>query len=304
MAYKRRHKMSDRYIVEQLLSLAPNGKFHFEEGSCVSVDLTDATNPFVGVVRFSEDKKKIHRLLSNLEKIKQLNLQKNCFNEPIEINSSNLIRLNLSSNYMKRTPSCIKYAFKIEDLELGVNELDEFPDWAAHKSLRTLRLHKNRLSEIPDISNCMGLSVLNIYFNNFKSIPPCIWNLKNITFFSWGVSGVSEIPEEISRWKDLKYLSFVSSKLERLPDCICDLKKIVGLRLQKNKLRYLPDKIGSLSSLEHLTVFDNFICDLPASFFDLRLKKLNLGMNPLGADLMRSAAKVSSDFFFGREIGK
>jgi Leucine-rich repeat (LRR) protein len=296
--------MSDRDVVKQLQSLAPSGKFHFEEDSCVSVDLTDATNPLVGVVRFSEDKKRIHRLLSKLEKIKQLNLQKNCFNEPIEINATNLIKLNLSSNYMKRTPSCIKYAFKIEDLELGVNELNEFPDWAAHKSLRILRLHKNKLAELPDISNCVGISILNVYFNNFKRIPSCIWNLKNITFFSWGVSGVSEIPEEIFRWKELRYLSFVSSKIERLPDCICNLKNIIGLRLQKNKLKSLPDNIGNLSNLEHLTIFDNFVCNLPSSFFDLRLKKLNLGMNPLNSDLMQSAAKVSSDFFFGRKIGK
>ena len=270
----------------------------------MSVDLTDATNPFFGIVRFSEDKKKIHRLLSKLEGVRWLNLRKNCFNEPIEVNTSNLTRLNLSSNYMKRIPNCIRYALRIEDLELGVNQLDEFPDWAVHESLRILKLHKNKIVELPDISNCANMSVLNLYFNNFKRLPESIWNLKNITFFSWGVSGVSEVPEDILGWRELRYLSFVSSKIEHLPDCICDLKNIVGLRLQKNKLKSLPDRIGNLSNLEHLTVFGNCVSDLPSSFFDLRLKKLNLGMNPLRSDLMASASKISSDFFFGRKVGE
>jgi len=296
--------MSDRHVIEKMLSLAPCGRFRFEGDFCVSVDLTDATNPFVGVVRFSEDKKKIIRLLSKLEKIEHLNLQKNCFNEPVEINPNKLISLNLSSNYMKKVPRCIGFAFNLEELELGVNELDQFPEWLLHPKLKLLKIHKNNISELPDLSGCSNLEVLNLYFNKFRTIPECVWSLEKMFFFSWGVSGVNEIPESISKWKNLHYLSFVSSKVEQLPDCICDIKHLRGLRLQKNRIRCLPDRIGMLSELEHFTIFSNLVSALPRSFFDLNLKKLNLGMNPLNDDDFELASKISSDFFFGREIRK
>lgn len=296
--------MSDRDVVGKILSLAPDGRFFFDGDFCVSVDLTDATDPFFGIVRFSEDKKEIVRLLSRLEKIESLNLRKNCFNEPIEINASNLIRLNLSSNYMKRVPECIRFAYNLEELELGVNELYQLPEWSLHKNLKVLKIHKNNISHLPNLGACSSLEVLNLYFNRFRTIPDCIWNLENMSFFSWGVSGLSEIPYDISRWKNLRYLSFVSSKIEHLPDCICDIKHLKGLRLQKNRIRFLPKRIGMLSELEHLTIFSNLVSILPISFFDLRLKKLNLGMNPLSLDDIRSASKISSDFFFGGEVGK
>lgn len=271
----------DRLLAEKLLALVPGAHIQFEGDTCVGVHLVDPSHLYHGLARqhSPSDKKEILHLISGLSGLRYLDLRKNRFGPIPDLGLQLLEYVDLGSNYMGSVPYWL-YGLNLIYLNLGVNELRSLPDWIAdYPSLRVLKLHKNVLTDASPVANLKSLSFLNLYFNRIKRMPSFLWELPEINFFSWGVSGVEELPEGVGNWKKLEWLSLVANHIEKLPEAICDLTQLRGMRLHKNRLTALPERIGDLQRLEQLTLYRNQLQSLPESFSRLRLKKLNLAHN-------------------------
>ena len=285
--------MKDRDIVNEIVKIVPSAKFTFDGDDCVSAVFTNPASTFYGVLRLypSSEKMRVLRYVSDLENLQYLDLRKNKLLK-VDLGLCNLRHLDLGSNYLGVVPSWMR-GNKLQFLNLGVNELAVLPDWFGEFSgLRILKLHKNRISDFSVLSGMMDLRELNLYFNKVGDIPGFIFYFGEMRFFSWGMSSLGILPEEIGMWKRLEYLSLVGNRLRFLPDSLCGCSEMVGMRLCKNMLEYLPERIGDLKKLREISLYKNRLTCLPDSFDFLKLKKCNLAGNLLGGDVV-----VKSDWF-------
>lgn len=271
--------MSDRETIEDLLRLVPRGKFQIDNDICLGVHLFNESDIWGGLARHSKEKRKILKLISKLENLRYLDLRKNRFGPITDLGLQKLEYVDLASNYMTEIPKWLKNC-PLKYLNLGVNEISNLPDWISEfKQLIVLKLHKNQIKNADSIYGLNNLNFLNLYFNQMKAIPSFVWQIKQLEFFSWGVSAIKTLPKEISNLNNLKWLSMVGNKIEELPDEFCQLFNLVGVRLHKNRLHKLPENIGNLQKIEQLTLYHNRLSCLPESFQKLNLKKLNLAHN-------------------------
>ena len=273
--------MNDQTTVKRLRTYVPDGHFQFEDNLCVGVHLVDPTCLYHGQIRHltPSDKKEVLRLISKLESLKYLDLRKNRLGPIPFLGLQKLEYVDLASNYMGEVPNWL-HGLPLQYLNLGVNLIKTVPDWFSEfTEIKVLKLHKNNIRTVEPIRPCKQLTFLNLYFNWMKEIPNLVWSLKELEFFSWGVSGIESLPEEIGQWKKLKWLSMVANKITHMPDSFCELLELRGARLHKNHLESLPEDIGNLHKLEQLTLYKNNLKSLPPSFRKLNLKKLNLARN-------------------------
>jgi Leucine-rich repeat (LRR) protein len=271
--------MSDKDVVLRILHYVPDATFEFENDNCIYAKLNNKKNIFYGCIRTCKQKNEILLLLRKLENLKFLDLRKNRICSMPDMCFKNLIHLDLASNYLTEVPAWVKHN-NIEFLNLGVNNLKLIPDWISKFSnLKVVKLHKNKLFDVSSISACTNIQVLNLYLNKMREIPSFIWKFKKMQFFSWGLTNIDFLSNEISNWKNLQWLSLVANKITVLPDEICELKQLKGMRLNKNKIEKLPSNIGQLQNLQELSLHKNCLKELPESFQKLNLKKLNLSYN-------------------------
>jgi Leucine-rich repeat (LRR) protein len=121
---------------------------------------------------------------------------------------------------------------------------------------------------------------LNIFLSGIDLFPTEILDLYLLEVLTFGVTRAKSVGG-LASLPNLRWLTLTVNKIETLPDDICSLKKLEGLQLAKNHLMGLPDRIGELDKLKYLTLYSNRISQVPESFFDLKLRKLNLALNPI-----------------------
>ncbi len=260
----------DRDTVDAILAIVP-ATATFRDDHCVSLKLTGGI--LGGLVR-RIDKVPVLRLVSRLERLEELDLRRNRCGELPDLGLRCLTWLDLGSNYMGSVPDWIR-PLPLKYLNLGVNELKVIPDWIGELPLTTLKLHKNQIKCVDAIAP-LKLNSLNLYLNGLKQFPKCIWDF-DLHTFSWGVSGVTVLPE--IPWKNLEWFVCIANRIERLPNSFCDLSKLKGAFLNKNRLTCLPERIGELQSLKHLFLYKNRIQWVPESFGHLRLERFNMDKN-------------------------
>jgi Leucine-rich repeat (LRR) protein len=281
--------MQDREIVKRILSHVP-AHATFDQDRCIGLDFTDEGYAYCGLLRNHPSQDKVLELIGYLN-LKHLNLRKCRLKSlPDYGHMMELEHLRLGSNYLGYVPQWIR-GKKLRYLDLGVNELTELPYWISEFPLETLKVHKNKIREIPNLSHIQSLKFLNLYLNRFKSIPTWVFDLANIEVFSWGISGVTIMPEEIGSWKKLTWLTFVANKIKEVPDSFCELHNLVGARLHKNKLEHLPNGMSEMKSLKQLTLYRNNLSRLPDDFHLIEFDKLNIGLNSF-----ESKPKVQSNW--------
>ena len=241
-----------------------------------SLSFYDTESIFENTIRHNSDKHNIVSYYADMKNLTHVNLRKCRLNFLPEFKSKCIEFLDLSCNNLTSIPD---WVFKLENLKylnVGSNLLTHLPD-TCHMSLETLKVHKNKLSKL---KTCKTLRFLNLYLNNFEYIPDVSY-CEKLEFLSYGMTNISKLPCWITSFVHLKWLSLVVNKIETLPNNFHLLSRLKGVRLAKNNLSSLPDEIGALSDLEELTLYANNLNTLPESFFDLKLKKLNLSKNKI-----------------------
>ncbi|MBP6334831.1 MAG: leucine-rich repeat domain-containing protein [Bacteroidia bacterium] len=118
---------------------------------------------------------------------------------------------------------------------------------------------------------------LDLSRRRLDSLPPELFQLKNLRELNLSRNKLEIIPPEISSLSKLEHLDLSNNNLVRLPDEIGQLSQLVYLGLNRNVIETLPATIGSLSNLEVLELWDNELNGVPDEIGDLKkLKVLEL----------------------------
>uniref|UniRef100_A0A8C9S715 Scribble planar cell polarity protein n=1 Tax=Scleropages formosus TaxID=113540 RepID=A0A8C9S715_SCLFO len=155
----------------------------------------------------------------------------------------------------------LSFLVKLEQLDLGSNELEVLPDTlGALPNLRELLLDRNHLSALPpELGNLRRLVCLDVSENRLEQLPP-----------------------ELSGLLALTDLLLSQNLLELLPDTLGSLKQLSILKVDQNRLTHLTDSIGECENLSELVLTENLLQTLPRSMGKLKkLNNLNVDRNRL-----------------------
>ena len=134
----------------------------------------------------------------------------------------------------------------------------------------------------PEIYELKNLTALGIARNRLTSLPPEISKLKNLTSLNISGNQLTSLPYEISELKNLKILGVSGNQLTSLPVEISELKNLTSLDISRNQLTSLPPDISKLKSLTSLFVFENKLTSLPSGIIELKnLSSLFISFNQL-----------------------
>lgn len=134
------------------------------------------------------------------KKFETLKLHKNLISYLPEINTQNLIFLNLYQNNMKKIPNFIWYAKKLEFFSWGNSEVFDLPAEIGNLSnLIWLSFVCNKISFIPEeFCNLSKLRGARFTKNNIEYLPKNIENLKNLEEMLLFKNKIKEIPTYLS----------------------------------------------------------------------------------------------------------
>uniref|UniRef100_A0AAQ6A077 Protein scribble homolog n=1 Tax=Amphiprion ocellaris TaxID=80972 RepID=A0AAQ6A077_AMPOC len=157
----------------------------------------------------------------------------------------------------------LSFLVKLEQLDLGSNELEVLPDTlGALPNLRELWLDRNQLS----------------------SLPPELGNLRRLVCLDVSENRLEELPSELNGLLALTDLLLTQNLLEVIPDSIGCLKQLSILKVDQNRLTLLTDSIGECENLTELVLTENLLQSLPRSLGKLKkLTNLNVDRNRLGS---------------------
>jgi Leucine-rich repeat (LRR) protein len=247
-----------------------------EDEKCVEISFYDEADVFGGTIKKHPQKRYIIETVSLLPHLKKLDLRKCKLGQLPKMSSRTLNFLDLSSNDLDTFPDWI-IGQPLTYLNLGANSLRSVPDLYS-LPLEVLKLHKNPIDVMPRVGN--AIKSLNLFLTKLPCFPNSVLDMLNLEVFTFGVTDMDYLPS-LAGLQNLRWLTLTLSEIDTLPDDICSLSRLEGLQLAKNKLIQLPDRIGDLQNLRAMTLYSNKISELPVSFYELKLKKLNLACNPL-----------------------
>lgn len=241
---------------------------------CTELSLHRDASIFGGTIRHYSptDKKSILALIGRLERLQKLNLRKNNLGT-VDLPLTQLVDLNLGSNQLETVPEWLRRC-PLQHLHLGANDLTDLPEWISAFPLQTLKIHKNFIAKVPHLPPT--LQVLNLYLNEIKTLPP-LEHLKELTYLCFGALPLTDFEFDFPK---LEWLTITLTNLAELSPTILH-SPVKGARLVKNKISKLPAEIGKMQTLTNLFLYDNLLSEVPGSFYELPLRKLNLARNPL-----------------------
>uniref|UniRef100_A0A665U379 Protein scribble homolog n=1 Tax=Echeneis naucrates TaxID=173247 RepID=A0A665U379_ECHNA len=170
--------------------------------------------------------------------------------------------VHIYNSYFQKILS-LSFLVKLEQLDLGSNELEILPDTlGALPNLRELWLDRNQLS----------------------SLPPELGNLHKLVCLDVSENRLEDLPSELNGLLALTDLLLTQNLLEVIPDSIGCLKQLSILKVDQNRLTHLTDSIGECENLTELVLTENLLQSLPRPLGKLKkLTNLNVDRNRLGS---------------------
>uniref|UniRef100_A0AAQ6A9R6 Protein scribble homolog n=1 Tax=Amphiprion ocellaris TaxID=80972 RepID=A0AAQ6A9R6_AMPOC len=176
----------------------------------------------------------------------------------------------------------LSFLVKLEQLDLGSNELEVLPDTlGALPNLRELWLDRNQLSSLPpELGNLRRLVCLDVSENRLEELPSELNGLLALTDLLLTQNLLEVIPDSIGCLKQLSILKVDQNRLTLLTDSIGEfpltslprslgkLKKLTNLNVDRNRLGSVPKELGGCASLNVLSLRDNRLGKLPAELAD------------------------------------
>lgn len=170
--------------------------------------------------------------LKKLENLKFLYIQNNHI-ESIELGSEKLLKVDCSSNKIKKLPS-LKKLTKLTSLNCSRNELDTLPNLMSNMELVNLIAGHNNISKLPKLTNLTNLVELDLSYNELEKVDGLnnLHNAKSIKLNSNGISKISDF----SKLKHLKEIYLDHNSLTTCESFI-HVNKDVKIYLKNN---YIP----------------------------------------------------------------
>nr|XP_036879223.1 protein scribble homolog isoform X6 [Manis javanica] len=178
---------------------------------------------------------------------------------------ANLVTLELRENLLKSLPASLSFLVKLEQLDLGGNDLEVLPDTlGALPNLRELWLDRNQLSALPpELGNLRRLVCLDVSENRLERLPSALGGLVLLTDLLLSQNLLQRLPDGIGQLKQLSILKVDQNRLCEVTEAIGDCENLSELILTENLLTALPHSLGKLTKLTNLNVDRNRLEVLP-----------------------------------------
>ncbi|MCX6581321.1 MAG: leucine-rich repeat domain-containing protein [Candidatus Aminicenantes bacterium] len=246
--------------------------------------------------------------LSNLTRLKILNLGNNSLSDhiPFELgNLSNLEYLYLDNNILRLyIPRELSNLSKLQCLDLSSNQLmwGIPPELGDLSRLEYLDLSSNPLREsIPiQLGKLSNLRVLSLHGARLSgSIPSQLGDLRNLNILYLYENELSgNIPPELGNLINLTELDLHWNQLNgMIPSQLGNLSKLTSIDLRANQLNgSIPSQLGNLSNLTMLDLWDNRLSGcIPSELGNLsNLKRLYLDENQLSGSIPFELGNLSN----------
>ena len=202
--------------------------------------------------------------LESLDKVTDLRILSNEESFPIEAVQRKFFKtLNISfhrSGRMKHTIPVLNNLPLLVSLRISADKLAYLPDTIAELTrLEKLFVNRSNLKVFPDKVNASlrKLKVLQLDGNSFSLLPKL-----------WGC-------------KMLKHLNLAGAPIESCVPFTSQLNSLKTLNVSECRLMTFPESLLQLNKLEDLDISNNNISDLPTSWNNIQLLKLNIADNSL-----------------------
>jgi len=133
----------------------------------------------------------------------------------------------------------------------------------------------NQFREFCESEKIFDIKHVNLDGWNLESIPPEIFNLKNLKSLSLEFNHITEIAHDISKLTSLKYLYLCYNCLKTLPENIGLLNSLKSLNIIHNNISNLPNSMENLKNLKYIYVRGTQINQTPEFLKNARLDKFN-----------------------------
>lgn len=187
-----------------------------------------------------------------------------------------LTRLNLSFNRLRKISSDVQYLSKLIVLDVGHNKLDSLPlELREAVHMRELYASHNLIASFSGhIYKLVELERLDLSHNLFTDLPMETGNLELLKEL-----GIFEVG--ISRLTCLVFLDVSHCLLDTWPAQVQQLETLQELYLSHNHIPSVPDDIADMHSLHTLHLQHNMITELPSGIFNMALKELLVHHNQI-----------------------
>jgi len=175
--------------------------------------------------------------------------------------------LKLASNKIPSVPDSIGDMKSLEQVDLSMNRLTEFPSCLLPLThLTSILLSSNEIPAIPDgIGNLTNLNKLEMRNNKLEALPDTMGALVKLQFLILEGNSLKALPESLTKLTLLRDLNVRSNKLKTLPR---EIGKWAGLRrliADYNELESWESDLTGMDALEEVDVRHNKLTALPAS---------------------------------------
>lgn len=284
LALQEKHLVFKLDLSDQDLTIIPREVFLFENLEYLVLDRNNIINPVfpsnkllsLKYLSITENGIREFRISHDcLGELKELYLDLNELIEYPEINNSfiELITLSVRNNFITTLPNEDLNLSRVRFLYLDSNPLKNAENAFTYSArIERLSLFNTHLKTIPENLQLKQLTKLVVSSNPL--------NLKGI---------ISDL------FPNLEYLeiSYVKVKSSTDLSTITSLRSLKYLVAEDMGLITLPSEINNMKKLREISLLRNSIVDLPNSFYQLKLKLINLEMNPLSE---KTKSKLDSGF--------
>eukprot|EP00602_Paraphysomonas_sp_CaronLab_P011789 CAMPEP_0185042626 /NCGR_PEP_ID=MMETSP1103-20130426/42460_1 /TAXON_ID=36769 /ORGANISM="Paraphysomonas bandaiensis, Strain Caron Lab Isolate" /LENGTH=458 /DNA_ID=CAMNT_0027582727 /DNA_START=8 /DNA_END=1384 /DNA_ORIENTATION=+ len=267
VVYKTLEKCADKKqdnvcLAGMKLSMLPNF-FQISEELYNLVDINLSRNQL-----FNGDH--VFGVLSQLEKLKKLNLSCNALNGVLHESvgdMKSLEVLHLDSNQLTGFPSNTDGWTNLKTLTASDNFIKVIPEEAiAWVSVVYINLRNNKIEALPGqiVRSWTKIERLYLSLNKIKELPDEIGYCQKIVELDMCSNVLDVVPSGIAMCTQLVLLNLAANKIATLPtDMFSTLVQLRDIQLYKNKLTALPPEIGNLKSLRRLSLSSNNLRALP-----------------------------------------
>lgn len=241
-------------------------------------------------------------VLSQLKKLRRLNLSNNCLNGRLHDSMCDLTELevlHLDNNQLTMFPGRTHLWTKLHTLTFADNAVQELPQEAAHwKSLQYINMKSNRIVELPGaaLQSWTLVERLSASFNKLKALPETISFCQKLVELDLCNNLLEGVPAELAMCRDLQILNLACNKIQELPvELFQSLAMLKDLQLYKNKISTLPPEVGNLRALSRLSLSSNNLKALPEEIGAcINLKELYINNNAKFAVIPGTAGHLRS----------
>ncbi len=139
---------------------------------------------------------------------------------------------------------------------------------------------------LSDVRNLDSVYVLKMNYRRLKTIPPKVFEMRNLRILDLGCNFIDSIPPGIERLANLEVLDMRRNRIRTIPAQIGQLRKLKRLNMSRNPILDLPDEMSALENMEELVLWCTGVVSFPPSFVALNytLKLIDLRVCPLTWD--------------------